>query len=234
MPGWLLHTSVAEKIADDMDVKHKEDFVIGSVVPDIPWLSVSDAIQSGKRSKLHCHVRTDNNIVDVPDISRWMAIYREQTKNSDLCKGMLTHIVLDHEINVLWNSIVTVIGFDSFVIKREGTAAVCDIKQAAQIKWTDEGCYSRAKFRMPETVRLWKDNQPINNILTSDAVDILISDFGVKTEELSGVVPAIKERIKNELSSDIKCDAVIPWETYDDLIDLVIRKYKYIITSLCR
>jgi len=94
MPSRMIHYLIAEKVAEQVEIKNKNRFKIGSLCPDMSLHTDSSKHQT-HYFEIHGGKKGGNWL-------RFVAEYGEQMKQDDLCLGVLCHLITDmiwfHEI----------------------------------------------------------------------------------------------------------------------------------------
>ena len=94
MPSRMIHYLIAEKVAEQVEIKNKNRFKIGSLCPDMSLHTDSSKHQT-HYFEIHGDLKGGNWL-------RYVDEYREQVKQDDLYLGILCHLITDmiwfHEI----------------------------------------------------------------------------------------------------------------------------------------
>ena len=213
MPNWGLHVEVSQKLMKRLGVKNPFDFVIGSILPDAPWLNIAQAVNL--RGLLHCHERTAGNAFYSPNIEEWLNSHRDAPLSSDLYKGIVSHLILDNEINFFWNSICQKTS-KGWKILGSGKCINAD---PAPIKWKETRVYSSVSG---DPMGLYLDYT--NGELSPQAVNELSTAFGLTAGDIIKMPNNILSGIAEEEESAIDYTWYIPIDQYEAIIDIVSTK----------
>lgn len=223
MPGWTLHANVANDIMKRENVKNQKAFFLGAVLPDCPWLELKDAIMSGMRERMHLYRARNGLFGAEPDISQWCAKYGRALQYNDLFKGMLSHIILDNEINLLWNVAAEVDAFDRIILA-DGSYVTQD--KAAKTKWNELDRYREIRYGR------------FNPLIGADGsydevIDYLIDILCLNEDEIKRSISTMEKVIEKDLNKSIDCKSLtVKTSVYDSAISVAIAKYFYLMDTL--
>lgn len=105
MAEWNWHIKLASDVAKIVGYKNLHDFLLGSLVPDLPWgFEVSVQNQNG-RNETHCIMRLSKGYATLCNVPQWITEHGAYIGKDgvDLYNGILTHIILDSKVGTLWN-----------------------------------------------------------------------------------------------------------------------------------
>ena len=112
MPDWKMHLRSTEKLFDKFkidgasafEIKNTEDFRIGVVLPDTPWIEYSPYNQTETlKYKLHRYIpRVGGNAI-IPNYFKYLKEENDFIRKTDIGKGMLFHMILDAVVNEQFN-----------------------------------------------------------------------------------------------------------------------------------
>jgi len=111
MATWRIHNYIAMQLKDELKVKNVDDYLVGSIYPDLPKLLADDSETS---KELHMDmgksIKDSDYIMDIfslPNCAAFVATYGRYITDSDLVKGWLTHIITDFIFDDYMNRKVT-------------------------------------------------------------------------------------------------------------------------------
>jgi hypothetical protein len=101
MPNWRIHFYVAEKVANSLEVKNMNDFLIGCVLPDCPWFELDNYCDKFTqiRNRLHYLETVGEGKLPAASYISFVKKYHNDIKESDLAKGIFTHLICDRTLN---------------------------------------------------------------------------------------------------------------------------------------
>lgn len=223
MPNWDLHINVANDIAKRCCPKDYKSFLLGSIIPDCPWMTTADAVMSGMRDRLHCYHQRNGMFNGEAGITRWVTLNERNLRNSDLYKGILTHILLDNEMNSLWNGVAAVDGVNMISLP---DGQLITQNRAAGIKWLEVQEFNKHHYG---NVRIWK-NFPAYEFAEQNRV---VEDFGLDEDEFVNAIISINDYFDQYDYEPAKgYTFIVPISVYDRLITIVILKYMNILDSM--
>ncbi len=195
MAEWNWHVALARDVIKVFKPHNEHDFVLGSLLPDVPWMSVEEAIQSGIRERLHMAKMMANGLCSVADLSMWLDRQVSYIKGSDLYYGYLTHIVLDETLNQAWNMITKRVSLSKFLMKGKSGSKLISIDSVARTKWNDLGLYAKKSFgcQADYVPRQLAD-------LSNDACEVLSEDIGLNAEEIQEMLDKIPDIMKRMIN----------------------------------
>ncbi len=146
MAEWNWHVALAREVMSIVGAAHEKDFILGSILPDAPWMTIDDAIHSGARERLHMARMSKSGLCQIADYPMWLEEYVERAKESDLYCGYLTHMVLDTSLNQMWNLLTERVKLTSFCLKGKSEDEILSLDDLAKLKWSDVALYSKETF----------------------------------------------------------------------------------------
>lgn len=226
MAEWNWHIALAKDVLKDITVENSYDFLLGSVLPDIPWMTVTDSVMGGHRHRFHLSTCVTGKICEIPDVGKWISEHTIDMMYSDLYKGALTHVLLDASLNEVWNMFYCQIHRDKFRLRLDWDNDELSTKELANRKW---GCISA--YAAKTYGRQWdwlKDGKWISQ----DCTKRLIEDFGLTEHELNNLRNCIMSEINRTFDLGQTSESLIPWDIYNDIHNVVVKRAKYIIDSI--
>lgn len=190
MADWNWHIGLAKQVLNHTQIENQYDFLLGSIIPDIPWMDVDDCIEL--RDKLHLFRLRDNSFGYHADLSKWMDKYVHEIRKYDLFKGALTHMILDSEVNTALGLLVTYdnVGACSIFNQPNSTKLALTIDEVAERKWRDLERFSLDMFGV-QTGWLFDDSFK----LSQDASNLLVTCFNLPYAEQSSMNQEIVKRV---------------------------------------
>lgn len=224
MAGWELHVNVADEFIKRGYAKNPREFMLGSLIPDCPWMDVKDALTYGYRDWMHHYGKRGGAFSSICNVSEWVISNEMMLRQHDLFKGMLTHIILDSELNTLWNTIAIVEEFDMIVLP--DNKRVTHVK-ASQIRWAEVTEYNARRYGV---------NSPwfkyFNGEKVVEACGLLKDQYGLTNNDLSAMFENIESNLSNTYIDRKNVDLIVPASSYDRLIGIVLSKYIGIIDAM--
>lgn len=181
-------------------IECKDDFLLGSLLPDIPWLPLMETIDTDERLTLHAAEKYDRCSGKIVNINGWISRYRSKMLKYDLYKGALTHIVLDNELSTSYQLIHDRISKGNVeVIWPGGDAALLDADDFAHSKWQSLETYSLAKFGRQDDWLLERSSW-----ITHEAAEELETEFGLGSCYMDDLVMRILDRLPKDIPAGYK------------------------------
>ena len=226
MAGWDLHLNVAASIAKETAVEDYKSFLLGSVLPDCPWTSTQEALTSGLYDEMHTRRRCSSAFAGETDITYIVHKWHEYIACDPIFQGMLTHWLLDYELNTMWNS-ACYINEDDDVTFMNGKK--CSFDEAVSIKHSEVSrynylCYGDANpwKSCPDSVGVHNSYKTVRELFGLNNSDI--ARINININEFVGTV--VRNASKNNV------EFVLPMTSYDRMVGIVRMKYLNILDAL--
>lgn len=125
MPDWRMHLKSAKNLdmkfkmagVSDFTIGNMEDFNIGVILPDTPWLSYSGQVrEEDLKYKLHYYNPRVGSSCIIPNYFKFLADKKQFIANTDVGKGMLLHLILDAVVNGKFNESIVESDTDYFEV----------------------------------------------------------------------------------------------------------------------
>lgn len=226
MPGWVWHLGLAEELIDTLKITDKQSFIIGSLLPDTPWLSLREATNTGIRHLLHCVQRTTGPYA-VPDVSSWISVNCKKVAASPLYQGWLSHLVLDRAVNEMWNISVCIDAMGEHITSVNYKPCSYLVEEFSNIRY--------------EEMHKWEANTFLNakdtmELLTEHGNGIADTDiFKIFSAHYAPTLSKMCDSVQNYMSKDIITPAIEihPPKAYACLHDYVVKQCCVLINSAC-
>lgn len=213
MPNWGLHINVAERIIQDGGIQNPYDFVIGSLLPDAPWLNMHAS--TNLRQFLHCHDKDEYNYVfSSPNLSLWLSLHKDCPLSSDLYKGILSHIILDSEINFLWELICKYVGGGLSYINGKFSA-----RNPVYYKWRETRVFTQFLSNPTELFKKYRSYG-----LSEAATKELKTTFDLLDADLDKLPSSILSTLTKDIENTEGYIWYVPFEQYTAVVDTVVFK----------
>ncbi len=196
MPGWAIHTIVANKISDKINI-NKNNFIFGNIVPDINNGYLVEDI-SKKISHMDTHFTKEEDIQEKKFNFKNIERFKEEYKNkmdNPIVLGCFTHLLTDS----FWNQIA----FDEHYVYgnakefegiklHSGDFVKCEKREATAMK--------QREFKEFGS-RLLKQNANIlfpnyNEDIISEAKEIV--EFNITRNDVMNVIEYLNDVTKNQ------------------------------------
>lgn len=196
MPSWAIHTIVANKISERINI-NKNSFIFGNIVPDINTAYLVEDI-SKKLSHMDTHFTKEEDLKEIKFNTENIKRFKEEYKNkmnNPIVLGSFTHLLTDS----LWNKMT----FEEHYLYDEeknfkgiklhsGEIIECEKRQATTMK--------QKEFREFGT-KLLKENRNIifpvfSKEIVKDVVEI--KELNITEEDVIKVVKYLNEVTKNQ------------------------------------
>lgn len=210
----------------DINIQNKEDFILGSVFPDVMWLinkaETDKEIQSKKDEllfELHHAVMTSGNL-RLPNYFEFLSKYKYVLGMSDFMKGVLFHLILDFENNKRWNKKVTRKEENSYVIYGDyGYSLSC------------KNLNELLKYKYGDMKRYLKDNRysvSIPEKASEQAIKECSSVYGFEENTLPEMISEIHQFLNSDKASSGDVLPVFFYKHYDTILQSAIQEFKNI------
>lgn len=186
MPSWIMHLVTGNEICEKLDIKDKNSFLFGNIMPDILNNYIVKATNKHKEYET-THFTDDIDINGIkygfPNLDRFFEKYKEKMNNPIVC-GFYVHLITDY----FWNKLV----YEKYFKKHnefveveciDGTTQDYEYDQAIEIKQTD--------FKI--CTQYLKNNNEVAKIVYTDNLLRLSKEI---TE-----IPLIKEDIEKTVNA---------------------------------
>ena len=224
MPDWRFHIGVAEDICEVLKIENVELFVLGSLTPDVPWMSLEDAIMRGHREKTHYAVSDKGQHIDVPRVEAFLVEHSKDVAISEFWQGYLSHIILDRNVNTTWRAIEHEVGFNRFQIPSSLSNVPVDIGHVAKLKWNDTDNYARYKYGHVMSEQ-WKSDEH-----WKEPCEVWQDCFNVSPFECMGGIHSIAGTLDKDPEMVVR--RVMPLSVYDAIVYQTIRECEFTINRL--
>ncbi|MBR6504196.1 MAG: zinc dependent phospholipase C family protein [Clostridia bacterium] len=197
MPSWVTHLVTANKISEKLDIKDKNSFLFGNIMPDI--LNNYIVKNTNTHKKYEITHFTDDIVINgikyaFPNFDKFFEEYKEKKDNPIIC-GFYVHLITDYFWNMLsyqkhfrnHNGLVEI----QFI---DGTTEDYEYDPAIKVKQAD--------FRI--FTQYLKNNNKIDKIVYTD--DLLnlskeIIEIPLIKEDIEKTLYAVDEYRKNKTDS---------------------------------
>jgi hypothetical protein len=180
MPNWRLHIAVAEEIARnrDLNIENKDEYLFGAVLPDAPWIKEVWLRKPELKDKLHFVERTPEKLMGEPAYDEYLDEYREML-NTDMGKGVLTHLITDNIFNVAYNKIIESLQDGHYsLFTSEGKMIIPTAEQVTLLVLSDLRTYS---YTLPDVSTI----NPDNVSGASELINVVPHEIEVATERVN-------------------------------------------------
>lgn len=178
MPHWNWHLALASDVLRIVNIQNKYDFLIGSLMPDTPWVTGDDIYDAVDRCLLHCFRNDRSGYFNVADCTVAAFKYKDNIRSMDLYKGLLTHVILDELVNSYGNMKYTEIDSQHYILIEENKQYTLSSKDFCQKHWDSTHSYPNARF--PNVFIDFEEHSYTE--LTKSAVVHISKEFGQKGE----------------------------------------------------
>lgn len=123
MPDWKMHLRCAEQVAEKINISNIDEFFLGNIVPDTPWINRAEANMEGSiKCKLHYYTLERGSASATPNYLKFLKENLGFIADTCIGKGMLLHLVLDYVVNRKFNERVKEVDKDMFdILLNDGT-----------------------------------------------------------------------------------------------------------------
>lgn len=192
MADWNWHIALAKELLPLVNVGNKYDFLLGSIIPDMPWSDSNE--EEELRGKAHMGKSRNISFGNIVDLDGWLDKYCFEVRKYDILKGALTHIILDHEVNAVLGLLVS-----------EDILGMCHIQgveadgrpllehDILRIKWSNLERFSIGRFGVQED---WLNEK--SSWISHTASDIIYSHYGLPRHLQDDIVTHVLKRLPRE------------------------------------
>ncbi|MBQ2938138.1 MAG: hypothetical protein IJE05_04610 [Clostridia bacterium] len=226
MPSWITHLVTANKICDKLNIKDKNSFLFGNIMPDI----LNNHIVKNTNTHREYEIThfTDDIVINgikyaFPNFDKFFEGYKEKMNNPIVC-GFYVHLITDY----FWNKLSYEKHFrnhNGFVEIQfiDGTTEEYEYDPAIKVKQSD--------FRI--FTEYLKNNYEIDKIAYTD--DLLnlskeITEIPLIKEDIEKTLYAVDEYRKNKTASSKTNYRLFTQEIlnvyFDESINFIVKKLK--------
>lgn len=221
MPDWKFHVGVAKEIFDKLGYKQGFGlFGLGSIMPDCPWMPKEESIGDGHRMRGHYADVTDDSPISIARYDTYVIDNAVNIADHLLYQGILTHLVLDRNINLLWKTIVKKVGFNRFQLPEKLLREEVSGSDCLGVKWRSTEAYSSVKYRS-----IHSDILPLNNIPLDICYKYYLTEDNINLMKLN-ITKILDRQEESTYISDIMSSS------YDSIVEQTVMECVSIIVRL--
>lgn len=225
MAGWELHMNMANEIIKRCGSKRPKEFLLGSVIPDCPWWDTQTASVSGGRDRMHLYSQRNGKFGGEAGVTDWVIKNERWLRTYELYKGQLTHILLDYELNTIWNVACLVEEFDMIVYPNGRRVTQ---EEAGLHKWAEVTEYNARRYGESSCWFAYPDDKE-----KAETCGLLKDHYGLTNEELTSMFNRIDDTLNDMYKERNKnIEFLIPITSYERVIGIVISRYMSIIDTM--
>ena len=238
MPNWGMHLHLADSIIENVPVRNRYEFLMGSIFPDAPWTTLEDAMCSGLRSELHCTKRVVDGSSDVAVVNDWLIEYRGYIRQYDFFKGALTHIILDNELNTIWNLLTVRHTVNDFCSFTDSSAVHYTLKDISEIKWKSTRAYTELYCRPLKGLSVdltIPTGKGYTVPMTKNLLDTLRTRYSLIDKDIRTMCSNVHNMVSKQEKETIEVPVeVLKMDTIGAMINIAAQKSICLINAICK
>ena len=223
MPSWGVHLKIASIVAEKIEIKNKNQFIIGNVLPDINnGYVVTDIHKIIDHKITHFSGRKDYK-----NYETFYEKYNGYLKNPYIL-GYLTHILSDRYFNNIAYSEKTIFDDDAEIvglILNSGREIKCNSEEVRKTKIKDFSIFANYIYKNYDLPKIKYDD---GILLASN----IIEEIDVNEQDAENVIQYLNSKIENR--KDIKdiCLQEYKMFTQEELIKIMNSSVEFILEYL--
>ena len=221
MPDWKFHVGVAKEVFDNLGYNQGFNiFGLGSIMPDCPWMLVDKSISTGSRIRSHYIDVRDSQPISLASYDLYLCENAANIADNFLYQGILSHLILDRNINILWRTIIRSVESNKFQLPEKFIKEEASDTELLKIKWKSTEAYSSCKYSS-----ICSDILQLNNIPKD-----IIHKYHLTEEDVNRMKFSIAGILDRPEESNYV--ATIMTTSYDSVVEQTVMECVSIINRL--